>query len=123
MKKRWLVLIITIAFAVLFVTLGAQTVFSEMEQEEEEKALVIELHDDYFSPKEITIPRGKKTKIWLKNKGMKEHTFTIEELDVDVELRPGVEKMVFLEPQKGGTFELICRYHEKEGMVGKVHVQ
>lgn len=61
--------------------------------------------------------------MWLKNRGTREHTFTVKELDVDVELKPGVEKMVTLEPQKVGTFELICRYHEKEGMTGKVNVQ
>lgn len=47
----------------------------------------------------------------------------VEELDVDVELKPGVEKMVTVEPQTAGTFKVICRFHEKEGMVGELHVQ
>ena len=35
-------------------------------------AIEVELSDDYFNPKDITIPNGKTTTLILKNKGKKE---------------------------------------------------
>lgn len=122
-RKLFIRIIVMVALTVFVLTLGAQTVFSQSPPTTKEKPVVVELHDDFFQPKEITIPQGKKTVFWLKNKGLKDHTFTIKELDVDVEVKPGVEKMVTIEPEKSGTFQLICRFHEKEGMVGTVTVQ
>ncbi|WP_047986480.1 cupredoxin domain-containing protein [Ornithinibacillus californiensis] len=90
---------------------------------ETEETIEVELDDDYFKPEVITIPNGKTTELLLKNEGKKEHTFTVEKLGIDVEVQPGEEKTVTVKPEASGTYELICRYHVKEGMVGKVIVQ
>lgn len=100
-----------------FAEVGAVTQPSEVE-----KTIEVELNDDYFNPKAITIPNGKTTTLILKNKGKKEHTFTVEKLGIDVEVQPGKEKTITVNPKTPGTYELICRYHVKEGMVGKVIV-
>ncbi|MGJ9459964.1 cupredoxin domain-containing protein [Oceanobacillus sp. CF4.6] len=85
--------------------------------------MVVELHDDYFNPDTITIPNGETTELLLKNVGQKEHTFTVEKLGIDVELQPGEQKTITVKPEETGTYELICRYHVKEGMVGEVIVE
>ncbi|WP_066290820.1 cupredoxin domain-containing protein [Bacillus sp. FJAT-29937] len=86
-------------------------------------SIEVELGDDYFNPKDITIPNGTTTTLILKNKGKKEHTFTVEKLGIDVEIQPGKEKSITVNPKQPGTYELICRYHFQEGMVGKVIVK
>ena len=87
------------------------------------KTVEVELNDDYFNPKEITIPNGRTTTLILKNKGRKEHTFTVEKLRIDEEIQPGKEKTITVSPTSAGTYDLICRYHFQEGMVGKVIVK
>ena len=87
------------------------------------KSIEVELNDDYFNPKDITIPNGKTTTLILKNKGSKKHTFTVEKLGIDAEIQPGTEKTITVKPKQTGTYDLICRYHFQEGMVGKVIVK
>lgn len=112
-----MILLMTTSFGV-FAEAGTVTQPSEME-----KTIEVELNDDYFNPEVITIPTGKTTTLILKNKGKKEHTFTVEKLGVDIEVQPGKENTITINPKESGTYELICRYHVKEGMVGKVVVK
>jgi plastocyanin len=125
--KRITGLVVVLAMVMVVTTLGSQGVFAESgavtQPMETEKAIEVELNDDYFNPKVITIPKGTATKLILKNKGKKEHTFTMEKLGVDAEVQPGKEKTITVNPKQPGTYELICRYHFQEGMVGKVIVK
>lgn len=128
--KKWLAgLIVLLAMIVVVTTSGSLSlgVFAESDvvtqPVETMKAIEIELHDDYFNPKVITIPNGRTTTLILKNEGKKEHTFTVEKLGIDAEVQPGKEKTITVKPEKSGTYELICRYHFGEGMVGKVIVK
>jgi uncharacterized cupredoxin-like copper-binding protein len=126
--KKWLTgLVVLLAMIVVVTTQGSLGVFAESrvvtQPIETVKAIEVELNDDYFNPKVITILKGKTTQLVLKNKGRKEHTFTVEKLGIDAEIQPGKEKTISANPKKPGTFELICRYHFGEGMVGKVIVK
>jgi plastocyanin len=120
-------LFVVLAMVTVMTTLGSQGVFAKSnvvtQPVETEKAIEVELNDDYFNPKDITIPNGTATTLILKNKGVKEHTFTVEKLGVDAEVLPGKEKTITVHPKQPGTYELICRYHFQEGMVGKVIVK
>jgi plastocyanin len=123
--KKWVtgwVVLLTIVVT----TLGSHSVYAESgvgsQPSETVKVIEVELNDDNFNPKVITIPNGKTTTLILKNKGVKNHTFTVEKLGIDVEVQPGNEKTITVKPQQPGTYELICRYHFREGMVGKVIV-
>ncbi|WP_260285084.1 cupredoxin domain-containing protein [Peribacillus aracenensis] len=113
-----------LAMFVVVTTLGSLGVFAESgvvnQPMETRKSIEVELKDDFFNPKAITIPNGTATTVILKNKGSKEHTFTVEKLGIDVEIQPGEEKNITVNPKQPGTYELICRYHFQEGMVGKV---
>ncbi|WP_338472453.1 cupredoxin domain-containing protein [Niallia sp. XMNu-256] len=108
-------------------TIGSLEGFAQSSTEnqpiETAKALEVELRDDSFNPNTITLPKGESTTLLLKNTGNKEHTFTVEKLRIDVEVEPKSEKTITVKPDQPGTYELICRYHVQEGMVGKVIVQ
>jgi plastocyanin len=126
--QKWITrLIAALGIFAVVATLGSVSVFAESvdvtEPMETAKTIEVELKDDNFNPKVITIPNGTTTTLLLKNKGIKEHTFTVEALNIDVEVEPGKEKTIIMKPDKPGTYELICRYHLKEGMVGQVIVK
>ena len=126
--KKWLTgLVVLLAMLVVLTTPGSLSVFAESgvvtQPIESVKAIEVELNDDYFNPKVITIPNGRTTTLILKNKGTKKHTFTVEKLGIDVEVEPGTEKTITVKPTETGTYDLICRYHFQEGMVGKVIVK
>ncbi|MGE7760155.1 cupredoxin domain-containing protein [Peribacillus sp. NPDC097895] len=126
--KKWVTgLVVVLAMVVVVTTLGSLCVFAESvvvtQPVETEKSIEVELNDDYFNPKVITIPNGTSKTLILKNKGKKKHTFTLEKLGIDAEVQPGQERNITVKPNQPGTYDLICRYHFQEGMVGKVMVK
>ncbi|PGY08281.1 cupredoxin domain-containing protein [Bacillus sp. AFS031507] len=126
--KKWLTgLVVMFAMIVVMTTPGSLDVFAESgvvtQPVETVKAIEVELLDDSFNPRVITIPNGITTTLILKNQGKKEHTFTVEKLSIDTEVQPGKEKTITVKPNSPGTYELICRYHFQEGMAGKVIVK
>lgn len=95
--KKWVTgLVGVLAMFVVVTTLGPLGVFAESgvvtQPMETRKSIEFELNDDFFNPKVITIPNGTATTVILKNKGSKEHTFTVEKLGIDVEVQPYEEK-------------------------------
>ncbi|MFS0604324.1 cupredoxin domain-containing protein [Peribacillus frigoritolerans] len=124
--KKWVTgLVVMLATVVVVTTLGSFGVSAESRvvAQPAVKSIVVELNDDFFNPEAITIPNGTATTLILKNKGKKEHTFTVEKLGIDEEVQAGKEKNITVQPKQPGTYELICRYHFQEGMVGKVIVE
>ncbi|WNS76488.1 cupredoxin domain-containing protein [Bacillus sp. DTU_2020_1000418_1_SI_GHA_SEK_038] len=126
-KKYLTGLAVLLAMIVVMSTSGSLGVLAESgaitQPLETVKSIEVELNDDSFNPKVITIPNGTTTTLILKNKGKKEHTFTVEKLGIDAEVQPGKEKTITVKPTQTGTYELICRYHFQEGMVGQVIVK
>ncbi|MEB2273627.1 cupredoxin domain-containing protein [Bacillus sp. ILBB4] len=122
MKKWSMGLVALFAMVIGVMTSGSLGVLAESDVVRQ-KAIEVQLNDDYFNPETITIPSGKTTTLILKNEGQKEHTFTVEKLGIDAEVQPGKEKTITVKPQNPGTYELICRYHFNSGMVGKVIVK
>jgi plastocyanin len=126
--KKWVIRLVVLLAMILGVTsAGTLSVFAEsgvaQQNFESVKAIEVKLYDDAFNPKVITIPTGRTTTVILKNEGKKEHTFTVEKLNIDVEVQPGQKKSITVNPKNTGTYDLICRYHFQEGMVGKVIVK
>jgi plastocyanin len=126
MKKRVRGWIVLLAIVMVVSTLGSLGVFAESgvvtQPMDTAKAIEVELNDDFFNPKVITIPNGTTTTLILKNKGKKVHTFTVEKLGIDTEVQPGQETTITVQPKQPGTYDLVCRYHFQQGMVGKVIV-
>lgn len=124
--KKWLTgLAVMLTMMVVMATPGTLTVFAESSAETQPsvKAVEVQMNDNYFNPKAITIPNGTTTTVILKNNGKKEHTFTVKNLGIDAEVQPGKQTTITVSPKQPGTYELICRYHFQEGMVGKVIVK
>ena len=126
-KKCLTGMVVLLAMIVVVTNLSSFHVFAESvdvtQPIESGNSIEVELNDDYFNPKDITIPNGKTTTLILKNKGSKKHTFTVEKLGIDTVVQSGTEKTITVKPTETGTYNLICRYHFQEGMVGKVIVK
>lgn len=76
----------------------------------------------FFSPKTLTLTKGQPVRITIKNTGT--HTFTIDELGVNVSLR-GSSATVEFTPNLTGTFEYYCAVpgHRSAGMEGSLNVK
>ncbi|MCM3742232.1 cupredoxin domain-containing protein [Oceanobacillus luteolus] len=114
-----IVFVTIIAF--ILITQGAMHSLAESATQNNE--IIVELKDDTFNPDEITLQSDETTILVLQNKGVKDHTFTVRDLAIDVEVLPGQEERISVSPEQVGTYELICRYHMQEGMVGQVVVE
>ena len=75
----------------------------------------------YFKPNNITVKVNKTVKVNYTNKG--EHTFTLDEFGVNVNLAPEGGTFGFI-PTKTGTFQFYCDIggHRQAGMVGTLTV-
>lgn len=125
--KKWLNgMVFLLAMIMVVTTTGSLSVFAESSHATQPltaNTIEVQLNDDYFNPKVITIPNGKMTTLILKNVGSKEHTFTVPKLGIDAEVQSGQTKTVTVQPKMPGTYELACRYHYNQGMVGNVIVK
>ena len=74
-----------------------------------------------FSPNNLFVG-GESAPISLENTGSVPHTFTIEELDIDVELEPGANEDLDLPTDKGGNYIFVCRFHEDQVMKGTLSI-
>ena len=75
-----------------------------------------------FEPNEFTFQRGETVE--LRVTGETEfHTFTVDDLGIDISLDAGATETLTFTFDKPGTFKLICIPHESLGMVGTITVQ
>jgi plastocyanin len=79
----------------------------------------VALQDFAFSPADITIAAG--GKVELTNTGQAPHTFTLSGTDVDVTVEAGEDASVDI-TLAADTYELMCRFHAGQGMVGTLTV-
>ncbi|HEV2106688.1 MAG TPA: cupredoxin domain-containing protein [Thermomicrobiales bacterium] len=86
--------------------------------------VTVESVDIDFNPNEFTIPANTDVTVHLPNNGAAPHTFTIDELGIDVELAPGEEQMITINAP-AGTYEYYCAVpgHAEAGMVGTMTVE
>ena len=75
-----------------------------------------------FSPNEMTFSVGKVVTFNLSAE-TEFHTFTVDELGIDVALDPGAPETLTFTFDNPGTFGLICVPHELQGMVGSITVK
>lgn len=76
----------------------------------------------FFQPNKITLTNGRPVKITFQNTGI--HTFTVDELGVDIPLC-GSAPVAEFTPSKAGTFTYYCKVpgHRERGMAGSLPVQ
>ena len=79
----------------------------------------VESHDIFFTPTEIEIPSDTEVTILLPNLGAAPHNFSIDELDISVDIAPGETKEVTITAPEG-EYEYYCNIpgHKEAGMVG-----
>ncbi len=89
------------------------------------KEIVIQASNYSFSPATVTLKKGEKTRIVLKNTGGM-HDFKVDELNISTAIiSDGQEDFVEFTPDKAGTFEFYCSVanHRAMGMKGSLIVQ
>jgi plastocyanin len=84
----------------------------------EEFDVELELDNFYFDPTYIKSPGESTATITLHNEGDVQHTFTVDDLDVDEELAPDEEKEITVQIGTETRYEYYCRFHEGQGMRG-----
>jgi DNA-binding beta-propeller fold protein YncE/plastocyanin len=81
----------------------------------------IQTFDIYYEPQHITVPADTEVTLVIGNAGIVPHSFTIDSLNVSVDLEPGEAKEVVITAPPG-TYEYYCRVpgHKQAGMVGSL---
>lgn len=79
----------------------------------------VESQDIFFTPTEIEIPSDTEVTILLPNLGAAPHNFSIDALDISVDIAPGETKEVTITAPEG-EYEYYCNVpgHKEAGMVG-----
>ena len=80
--------------------------------------------DIFFEPVAVTIPADTGVTLTLANEGVTLHNFSIDALDVSVDVDPGASKEVVIDAP-AGTYEFYCNVpgHKAAGMVGTLTVE
>jgi plastocyanin len=101
------VALLAVVSAVLTVT-GRDTVPDALADEAD---LTVHLEDFEFDEASYSLEGG--ATVLVKNDDPFIHTFTVDELDIDVDLGPSSEKLIEI-PEESGTFVLYCEPHTSD---------
>jgi plastocyanin len=87
-----------------------------------EGAIAMRAGNFFFSPKSLTVPVGEEVVLDIRSTGT--HTFTIDELGVNVRFGTGPATVRFT-PDRPGQFEFYCAIpgHRERGMLGTLLVE
>ena len=79
--------------------------------------------DIMFEPTKVTIPANTDVTITLPNEGVTAHNFSIDALDISVDIAPGETKELVINAP-AGTYEFYCNVpgHKEAGMFGTLTV-
>jgi len=79
--------------------------------------------DIFFEPKEVTIPANTDVTVNIPNEGVTPHNFSIDALNIDVDIAPGATESVVINAP-AGEYEFYCNVpgHKEAGMVGTLTV-
>ena len=90
------------------------------------REVIVELKDeggDYaFGPAELAFSVGETVSFKMTSQN-EFHSFTVDDLGIDMEVEAGETGILNFTFDKAGTYEVICIPHESLGMVGTITVQ
>lgn len=112
------------AGAALFVVLTAFSIFSAATYDNamaQEGDVELVTKDIEFDPESLDAEAGQ-VSVFVDNEDATLHTFTIEELDVDLDIPAGKSARVTFDADSG-DYEFICRPHEEQDMEGTLTVE
>jgi plastocyanin len=75
-----------------------------------------------FDPSTIEVDAGAEVELTFNNEDDVEHSFTAEDLDVEVEAEGGESATTSFTAPESGTVEFICKYHPDQ-MTGELSVR
>lgn len=111
--------------AILLLSLGLAACEDDEDDEIEASQTVeitVEAFDFYFDPATITLEPSSAATITLVNNGDQLHSFTVPEMDVELEAQ-GAQTVegTFAVPEAPGTYNFYCKFHPDE-MKGVISV-
>jgi len=74
-----------------------------------------------FKPNSISVKAGEKVVLKVKSRDIR-HTFTVDELGIDIHLAGGQTIVQEFTAPRSGTFRLYCEPHRNRGQVGTFKV-
>jgi uncharacterized cupredoxin-like copper-binding protein len=88
------------------------------------QTVTITSHDIFFDPTEVTIPAGSDVTVSLPNEGAAQHNFSIDDLNIHVDIAPGTTEQVVINAP-AGSYQYYCNVpgHKEAGMTGTLTVQ
>ena len=87
---------------------------------QEARKLTIDATEYEYEPGSIKVSPGERLIVTVKNTGRIFHTFTIDELNIDIPLNPGEERTVeIVIPSGVDKITFYCKPHRGLGMVGE----
>lgn len=81
----------------------------------------IEQDDFYFKKTFIKAPAGTVT-VELENEGAAQHSFTVDDQNIDVVVAPGATKTVTVTASDASPTTFYCKFHVGQGMQGALFV-
>lgn len=112
---------LSILFAALVVVMGACNEETE-DTAAQESANTVEAFDFYFEPTSLQLEPGAEATITLNNAGGVAHSFTVPDLDLEIEAQSGDEVSgTFGVPDQPGTLDFYCKFHP-EDMTGTIAI-
>ena len=121
MKNRSRLLAAIGTIALLFAACGDEGGSGDASGGGTEQSVTVTAADFSFAETEIQVDPGAAVELTLDNTGDAEHSFTSDDLDVEVEAEGGEEASTTFDAPDSGTFEFHCRYHP-DGMTGQIVV-
>lgn len=109
-ERRGLRIVLTVVI-VLAVVSAALTFIGRSTADEADADSVIALSDFEFPEDEISLEAG--STVLVRNDDPFLHTFTVEELNIDVVLGPGASELVEI-PAETGTYTVFCEPHTSD---------
>lgn len=112
-----------IILVVILIIIGGYFLFKGDNLEEPiAEGIIMESGNLFFNPRALKLTKDESVKITFQNFGT--HTFTIDELGVDIPLL-GTSETIEFTPNKAGSFEYYCAVpgHREGGMFGLLEVE
>lgn len=83
--------------------------------------VALELDDNYFKPTFLKAKPGATLTLELKNEGSNQHTFSLDDGQVDRKVDPGKSATVTVTVPDSGAVRFHCNFHGDGGMQGAIY--